>query len=153
MFLDCLLRSMYYVTSMSSVAILEKLSDNDVNATISRSSESAGGPKIEDEKFVVGLTLLLALIFLGVAVSVLLCIATQREPTLWMTVFEGLMPKNSATSRQFAKFPRRVRFQLPENHSNRGSSKTMTHTLLSLQNYDEERQEPDYEEGMITLCQ
>lgn len=136
---------------MNSTALLGKLSDGEVNATVIRSSEAAAtGPKMQDEKFAVGLVLLLTLILLGVAVSILLCVANHREPTLWTAVFGGLIVKNSSTPRQFVKFPRRVRFQLPDSHSNRGSS-NLSHTLLSPKTNDEGNQRQDDEEGTITI--
>lgn len=136
-----------------STALLQKLSDNDVNATVSSSREAAAGPQMQEENYAVGLTVLLTLIILGVVVSVLLCMSIRREPGLWMTVFEGFTLKKASDPRQLVKFPRRVRFQVPDGHKNRSSSKTTTNTLLSSQNNDVESQEYECEDGTLTICQ
>lgn len=112
--------------------------------------EAALGPHLQEEKYAAGLTVLLTLIFLGMAVSVLMCIATRREPSLWMTVFEGIMSKNRSSRGQVVKLPQRVRFQLPDNHINIGFSKTLL--LSPTKDNENEDEDQAQEEGTVTIC-
>ncbi|MPC18160.1 hypothetical protein E2C01_011036 [Portunus trituberculatus] len=105
---------------------------------------AAGGPRLQEEKYAVGLTVLIILVLLGVMASVLMCIASRREPG----IFEGITFKNRLSNTEVVKLPRRVRFQLPESHINLGFSKA----LLLSPSKDNEDEEHEAEEGTITIC-
>ncbi|KAG7158175.1 hypothetical protein Hamer_G008805 [Homarus americanus] len=89
-------------------------------------NEAAGGSRLSEYQYVIGLTLLLMMILLGVVVSVLMCLTIRRNPMLWSGVFGGLMLKTNINGNNGAKFPRRVRFNVPDNHDVESTGSAMT---------------------------
>ncbi|KAK7085357.1 hypothetical protein SK128_020240, partial [Halocaridina rubra] len=67
-------------------------------------SESYESSILNETQYIVGLTVLLAFIFVGIASAVYMCWTLRRNPTLWSEVFGGLLLKTNA------RIPRRVRF-------------------------------------------
>lgn len=108
-------------------------------------------PHQQEENYAAGLIVLLTLIFLGVAISVLMCITNRREPSLWMMVFEGIMFRSASSHGQVVKLPQRVRFQVPDSHINIGGfSKSLL--LSPTRDNENEDEDPGQEEGTITIC-
>ena len=134
---------MYFVTLTSSQIYL---------STFNASTEEgvAEGPHLQEEKYATGLTVLLTLLCLGVAASLLVCVAARRDTTL----LEGLRFYSRSSHGDIVKLPRRVRFQLPESHVNLGFSKTLllSPTTDKENENESENENQDQEEGTITIC-
>ncbi|XP_076056229.1 uncharacterized protein LOC143034166 [Oratosquilla oratoria] len=67
------------------------------------------------QEYVIGLSILIAMISIGILVSVFMCLTVRRHPYLWLAVFGG--KKTSLAGRNTSgKLPRRVRFQIRRSH-------------------------------------
>ncbi|CAL4115232.1 unnamed protein product [Meganyctiphanes norvegica] len=77
-------------------------------------AETGGANKIhnsflDDSQYVVGLSVFLVMIMIGMCASILMCKTLKKDPVLWSIMFNGMMLKGKTKGRTI--FPRRVRFK------------------------------------------
>lgn len=82
-----------------------------LDTLVGSGSPGSASPMYEHQ-YVLGLSLLLLLIFIGLSAAIFMCLTIRREPMLWSRTFGGLLHKTEA-SRCAPHVPRRVRFNVP----------------------------------------
>ena len=90
------------------------LSHNDESDLLNQSSESQldikGASFLDDSQYIIGLSVLLAMILLGVCASMMMLLTLKKDPILWNVLFNGFKFKSNTDVE--AKFPRKVRFSV-----------------------------------------